>query len=170
VKRATSEPTYEASMVKLLRLSSPRTRKGKTVNSPANLSSANPFGVELISNVLQRCWHKLRGYAVPDAWGDSRSGAPAPPWPPTRLAATSPRRSDRRPRGSLLKTIRSVVSTYAPSGHFPMCPQEPSSLTTHASHTRPEPYAYEMSIGSVAVLVLLMSLAFLEFRIATLAD
>ena len=64
------------------------------------------------------------------------------------LALTSVRRSaaspppPRRLRGSLLTTIRSEVSTYPPSGHFPMCPLGPSSSTTHTSHTRPEPYAY----------------------------
>ncbi|SRR6266436_5922771 len=58
--------------------------------------------------------------------------------------------TDRRLRGSLLTTIRSEVSTYSPSGHFPMCPHEQSSFTTHTPPTRPEPDAYK---GSFKILV-----------------
>src|SRR5208283_4094211 len=58
-------------------------------------------------------WHSLR--------------APAPPWPPTHRALTSPRRSVASPP--------------------PLCPLEPSSFTTPTSPTRPEPYAYEPSLA-----------------------
>jgi hypothetical protein len=47
-----------------------------------------------------------------------------------------------RLRGSFLRTARSEVSTYPPSGHFPMCPLGPSSLTQHNLSRRPQVDAY----------------------------
>ena len=67
--------------------------------------------------------------------------------PGSKVASTIRRFSatDRRRRGSLLRTARSEGSTYSPSGHFPMCPLGPSSLTQQNLSRRPQVDAYQLN-------------------------